>query len=47
MDDADVDGTPNDIMFEGVVILNDEFGFLAEQESEIFWRSDLPNPKNI
>ena len=40
MDDADDDGTPNDIMFDGVVIFSDEHGYLAEQDSEIFWRND-------
>ena len=43
MDDADDDGTPNDIMFDGVIIQDNEFGFLAEQESEIFWRNNLPS----
>jgi len=41
MDDAEDDGTPNDIMFDGVIIYSNEFGFLANQESKIFWRSDV------
>jgi len=40
MDDADDDGTLNDIMFDGVIIYSEEFGYLAKQESEIFWRND-------
>jgi len=40
MDDADEDGTLNDIMFYGVVIFSDEYGYLAEQDGEIFWCND-------
>jgi hypothetical protein len=43
MDDADDDGTPNDIMFDGIVVYSEEFGYLAEQESKIFWRSEVGN----
>jgi len=43
MDDSDEDGTPNDIMFDGIVIFSEKYGYLAEQESEIYWRSDLPS----
>ena len=40
MDDANEDGTPNDIMFDGVVIFSDEYGYLAEQDGKIFWRNN-------
>ena len=41
MDDANDDGKPNDIMFDGVVVFSKEYGYLAEQESKIFWRDDI------
>ena len=47
MDDTDDDGSPNDIMFEGVVIFSQEHGFLAERQSDIYWRSDLREQNDI
>lgn len=35
------------LCFDGVVIQNREFGFLAKQESEMFWRSDVSNLQSI
>ena len=47
MDDADEDGTPNDIMFDGIVVFSEEYGFMAERKSEVYWRSDLQKNKDI
>ena len=41
-DDLDDDNKPDDIMFDGIVVLSEEWGYCAQQESEIFWRSNLP-----
>jgi hypothetical protein len=41
MDDANDDGTPNDIMFNGTVVHDPKWGYLAvEDEHGFFWRSD-------
>jgi len=43
MDDADDDGTPNDIMFRGVVVHDPQYGYLAiKDEDDFFHRSELP-----
>ncbi|WP_444901143.1 hypothetical protein ACJJIG_14390 [Microbulbifer sp. SSSA007] len=47
MDDLDKHGKPDDIMFEGIVIHDSEFGYLAKQQSEVFWRSDISDFENI
>ena len=42
MDDADDDGTPNDIMFRGVVVHDPQYGYLAiKDEGDYFHRSEL------
>jgi hypothetical protein len=41
-DDADKDGKPDDIMFNGVVIHDEKFGYLAlADEDGIYWRSEI------
>jgi hypothetical protein len=41
-DDADKDGKPDDIMFNGVVIHDDKFGYLAlADEDGVYWRSEI------
>jgi hypothetical protein len=40
--DADEDGNPDDIMFNGVVVHDPEWGYLAyADEQGVFWRSQL------
>jgi hypothetical protein len=42
MDDADDQGRPDDIMWEGVVIHDGRWGYLAEQsDGDFYHRSDL------
>jgi len=42
MDDLDDDGQPDDIMFDGVVVLDSEFGYLAEADPPVYFhRSDI------
>ncbi len=42
MDDADEDGTPNDIMFNGVVMNDPHYGYLAiKDHSDFYHRSDV------
>jgi len=41
-DDADEHGNPDDIMFNGIVIRDPQWGYLAyADESGIYWRSEL------
>jgi hypothetical protein len=40
-DDADDKGEPDDIMFNGVVVKDEQWGYLAVADSEIYWRSEL------
>lgn len=42
MDDGDAQGRPDDIMWEGVVVQDEKWGYLAQAEGEDFYhRSDL------
>ena len=42
MDDGDDQGRPDDIMWEGVVVHDKQWGYLAQQEGSAFYhRSDL------
>jgi hypothetical protein len=42
MDDADDAGRPDDIMFNGVVIHDDSYGYLAQGDSAgVYWRSQI------
>jgi hypothetical protein len=42
MDDADEQGRPDDIMFDGQVIAHPQYGILAEEDDAgIYWRSQL------
>jgi hypothetical protein len=44
MDDADDNGNPDDIMFNGVVIHDPEWGYLAlADEDGVYWRSEIAN----
>jgi hypothetical protein len=41
-DDADEDGKSDDIMFNGVVIHDEKFGYLAfADEDGVYWRSQI------
>lgn len=43
-DDADKNGKPDDIMFNGIVIRDEKFGYLAlADEDGIYWRSEILN----
>jgi hypothetical protein len=42
MDDADEHGRPDDIMFNGVVIHDDQNGYLAQADDDgFYWRSEI------
>ena len=42
MDDGDENGNPDDIMFNGVVIHDSEWGYLAiMDEDDVYWRSHI------
>jgi hypothetical protein len=42
MDDADEQGRPDDIMFNGVVVLDDNWGYLAVEDGDgFYWRSQI------
>jgi hypothetical protein len=42
MDDADEQGRPDDIMFNGVVIHDAKYGYLAQgDEDGVYWRSQI------
>jgi hypothetical protein len=42
MDDADDDGNPDDIMFNGVVVHDAKWGFLALADDDfVYWRSQI------
>ena len=42
MDDADDDGNPDDIMFNGVVVHEAKWGFLALADDDfVYWRSQI------
>jgi hypothetical protein len=42
MDDADKHGQPDDIMFNGVVIHDDKYGYLAQADGDgFYWRSQI------
>ena len=42
MDDADDNGNPDDIMFNGVVIHDPKWGYLAlADEDGVYWRSEI------
>jgi hypothetical protein len=44
MDDADENGNPDDIMFNGVVAHDPEYGYLAIMDEDgVYWRSQVPN----
>ena len=44
MDDADKNGNPDDIMFNGIIILDPEWGYLAfADEDGVYWRSEISN----
>lgn len=38
--DSDNDGTPNDVMFDGIVVYSKEHGYFAEPIGEVYWRND-------
>jgi hypothetical protein len=41
-DDANKNGKPDDIMFNGVVIRDEKFGYLAlADEDGVYWRSEI------
>jgi hypothetical protein len=45
MDDADEQGRPDDIMFNGVVIHDDQYGYLAQADDDgFYWRSEIAEP---
>jgi hypothetical protein len=42
MDDADEQGRPDDIMFDGLVVSHPQYGILAEEDGAgIYWRSQV------
>ena len=42
MDDADEDGRPDDVMFNGVVAFDEQFGYLAIMDDDgVYWRSEI------
>lgn len=41
MDDGDENGNPNDIMFNGVVVHDSEWGYLAVMDDDVYWRSQI------
>jgi hypothetical protein len=42
MDDADEHGRPDDIMFNGVVIHDTKYGYLAQADDDgVYWRSQI------
>lgn len=42
MDDADEAGNPDDIMFDGIVVVDPQYGVLAEQDDDgVYWRSQI------
>lgn len=41
MDDANEKGEPDDIMFDGSVVKDPKWGYLAMAESDFYWRSQL------
>ena len=43
MDDADDDGTPNDIMFDGTIVSSAEYKYSIERQSDFYWRNDKKN----
>ena len=44
-DDADEHGKPNDIMFNGIVIHDSGWGYLAlADEDDVYWRSQIASP---
>ena len=42
---GDDDGRPDDIMFDGCVVFDEEFGYLAIMDvgTDFYWRSDIEN----
>lgn len=45
MDDADERGRPDDIMFNGVVIHDETYGYLAQEDEDgVYWRSQIVDP---
>jgi hypothetical protein len=47
-DDADDESRPDDIMFNGVVIHDDKYGYLAQCDSDgIYWRSQIMSDPEI
>jgi hypothetical protein len=45
MDDADEQGRPDDIMFNGVVIYDEIYGYLAQEDEDVvYWRSQIVDP---
>lgn len=41
-DDADEHGNPDDIMFNGIVVFDPEWGYLAfADEDGVYWRSQI------
>jgi hypothetical protein len=44
MDDADENGVPDDIMFNGVIVHDPQWGYLAlADDDDVYWRSQLSN----
>jgi hypothetical protein len=41
MDDANDKGEPDDIMFNGVVVKDERWGYMAVADSDVYWRSEL------
>ena len=42
MDDADDAGNPDDIMFDGVVVVDPQYGVLGERDGQgVYWRSQV------
>ena len=42
MDDADEQGVPADIMFNGVVIYDETYGYIAQEDADgVYWRSQI------